>query len=562
MPDNGCSENRVDRARKADLMTRLPSAVSPQRVFVAFAGGGAKGLIHVGALKALEDRQVQFRGLAGTSAGAIVASLKAAGFEASDLLDPESGASLIDRLREIDQGIAKATDIFGRSGWARVLLFRWAVSHSRWLAALVFSIGVALPIGLVAAGATRSCAIILLAGVAVLIPCLLTGLGVRSLIGGLADVRRFQAALATLLQRKMFPDEPDRVVRMDDFARNGRPTLKIVSANLSRRSLQLFSPERTPDVPVADAVAASICLPIIFAPWRIGQAAFVDGGIVSNLPAWPFDEERELDPEAMTIAVGIADTWNAPIVRRFNWLPSAIRTALFGSGELNLRVSGEAEQLVLERSLKLLQFDLTPDQARQEVRDGEAAASVRLDKRLFRRPELYRNACEVTRGLAEDVIESGLEIDAERVRVAIAVPDRNYHHSLRLRFSAGYEEDADEGMLLPIEASVLGAAWRARESRFEIAPFPAGLDLPGEANRFRRKLLWPKLAWQLCIPILDEGGRPRLAVHINGAARLPADQRVEDAITEIESSVKEFFQLIMKELSELEDSHGLEEHHL
>jgi hypothetical protein len=109
---------------------------------------------------------------------------------------------------------------------------------------------------------------------------------------------------------------------------------------------------------------------------------------------------------------------------------------------------------------------------------------------------------------------------------------------------------------------VLGAAWQARESRFEIAPFPAGLDLPGEVNRLRRKLLWPELAWQLCIPILDERGRPRIAVHINGNARLAVDQRVEDAVTEIESSVKEFFNLIMKELSELEDGYGLEEHHL
>ena len=202
-------------------------------------------------------------------------------------------------------------------------------------------------------------------------------------------------------------------------------------------------------------------------------------------------------------------------------------------------MSGEAERLVLESSLKLLQFDLTLEQAEQEVRDGEAAASVYLDKRLFRRPELYRNACEVTRGLTEDVIESALGIDAKRVRVAIAVPDRNYHHSLRLRFSAGYEKDADEGMLVPIDASVLGAVWEARQSRFEIAPFPAGLELTGEANRLRRKLLWPELAWQLCVPILEKG-RPRLVVHINGDARLPVDQRLEDAVTEIESSVKEF----------------------
>ena len=232
-------------------------------MFVAFAGGGAKGLIHVGALKALEDRQVQFRGLAGTSAGAVVASLKAAGFKASDILDPESGVSLIDRLREIDHEIAKATDIFGRNGWRRVLLFRWAVSHRFCLAALALPIGIAMPIGLVVAGATRSLRDNHFRLGCVLMLGLLCGLGVLFLVGGLADLRRFRAALATVLQRKMFPDEPDRIVMMSDFARDGRPTLKIVSANLSRRSLQLFSPERTPDVPVADAVAASICLPII-----------------------------------------------------------------------------------------------------------------------------------------------------------------------------------------------------------------------------------------------------------------------------------------------------------
>ena len=54
------------------------------RSFVAFSGGGAKGLVHVGALQALEDRGVQFAGVAGTSAGAIVATLAATGFNISE----------------------------------------------------------------------------------------------------------------------------------------------------------------------------------------------------------------------------------------------------------------------------------------------------------------------------------------------------------------------------------------------------------------------------------------------------------------------------------------------
>jgi NTE family protein len=543
-------------------MAMPPFTLAPRRVFVALAGGGAKGLIHVGALRALEDRDVAFCGLAGTSAGAIVAALKAAGFSSREMLDPDGGETIIDKLQAIDPSISRATDIFSKTGWARVLIFRWAVGQPQLLTGLVVSIGLAFPIALLAAGFSQSWPVITGALVIFAALAVLAFLGARFLLGGLADVQRFRTALAQLLQRKVFPDEPGRVVTMGDFACAGRPTLKIVSANLSRRSLQLFSPDRTPTVAVADAVAASICLPVIFKPWRIGASTFVDGGIVSNLPAWPFDEERELDPQALTIAVEIADTSNAPVVKRFNWLPSAIRTALFGSGELNLRVSGQAEQLVLESSLDLLQFDLTIEKARQEVRDGEAAASVRLDKRLFRRPELYRNACEVTRSLAEDVIETALDIKAKRVRVAIAVPDKDYYHSLRLRFSTGYEADPDESMLVPIAGSVLGAAWSTRESQFEIAPFPPELDLPGEANHLRRKMRWPKLAWQLCVPILDEHGRSRLAVHIGGDAKLPInDPRLEDAVTEIENSVKEFFDLIMQELSELEDGYGLEEHY-
>lgn len=543
-------------------MAQPHAAAEPQRVFVALAGGGAKGLIHVGALRALEDRGVAFCGLAGTSAGAIVAALKAAGFSSRDLLDPDGGPTLIDRLSEIDPSLTSATDIFGRTGWIRVWLFRTAAAHS-WIVVLVAAVlAVFAPIALVVAGATRSTPVIIGAGLLIVILFGLAYCGVRFVVGGLASVRRFRSALAILMQQKLYPEEPNRTVTMADFGRDGRPTLKIVSANLSQRRLELFSPDRTPNVAVADAVAASICLPIIFQPWRIGTSTFVDGGIVSNLPAWPFDEERELDPQALTIAVEIADTSSAPIVKRFNWIPSAIRTALFGSGELNLRVSGQAEQLVLESSLNLLQFDLSVEQARQEVRDGEAAASVKLDKRLFRRPELYRNACEVTRGLAEDVIESALEIRAKRVRVAIAVPDRDYHHSLRLRFSTGYEAHADEAMLVPINGSVLGDAWRSRESRFEFAPFPEELDFPGDANRLRRKLRWSKLAWQLCIPILDKNGRARLAVHIGGDAKLEPDERLVIALNEIENAVNEFFHLITGELFELEDDDGMEKHHV
>ena len=50
-----------------------------------FSGGGIKGFAYVGAIQALEERGIKFRRVAGTSAGAILATFVAAGFNAEEL---------------------------------------------------------------------------------------------------------------------------------------------------------------------------------------------------------------------------------------------------------------------------------------------------------------------------------------------------------------------------------------------------------------------------------------------------------------------------------------------
>lgn len=50
-----------------------------------FEGGGVKGIGFIGALKIMEDHGYTWRNVAGTSAGAIVASLVAAGYTAEEL---------------------------------------------------------------------------------------------------------------------------------------------------------------------------------------------------------------------------------------------------------------------------------------------------------------------------------------------------------------------------------------------------------------------------------------------------------------------------------------------
>jgi NTE family protein len=526
------------------------------RSFVAFSGGGAKGIVHVGALKALENKGVQLLGFSGTSAGAIVASLAAAGFRADELLDANDGSSIFEELGRIDTRLKRATHLFGTTGWLKIRICR-ALMQLPYLSHAIVILLFFIP----------SIASVLLwllwpdqflRGLAfsVLFTLVLAVLVYRTALNGLADVGCFRDALAKLLQHKMFPADATRTVLMRDFDGTAFPKLKIVSANLTSQSLQLFSAERSPDIPVADAVAASICLPVIFKPWQILGHHYVDGGIVSNLPAWPFDEEREIDPEALTISVSVESPLRSVRLGKFNWLSSAIQTALFGSAELNTRISGRSEHLILPTNFKLLDFDATPQRAAQEVRDVAATTSIRLDKRLFRLPEIYKDACRVTQSIAYDAlgIAAVSNRPAKRIRVAVARLERGYTQSLRFSHNVGYDADTDEGLLIPIEGTVAGAAWRDRQSVLEKKPIVASRNFPGDHNRLRKKQQWKALKWMMCIPILDpKHGSPRLLVQIDGNMDLEDNAETMAALSGVEEAIKDFFNLILLELKSIED---------
>ena len=55
------------------------------KVGLALGGGGARGLAHIGVLKALEEGDVPVGAIAGTSVGALIGSLYAAGITTSQL---------------------------------------------------------------------------------------------------------------------------------------------------------------------------------------------------------------------------------------------------------------------------------------------------------------------------------------------------------------------------------------------------------------------------------------------------------------------------------------------
>ena len=66
-------------------MEGTPTGAADKRVDLVFEGGGVKGIGLVGAVSVLEERGYQPWNVAGTSAGAIVATLVAAGYQAAEL---------------------------------------------------------------------------------------------------------------------------------------------------------------------------------------------------------------------------------------------------------------------------------------------------------------------------------------------------------------------------------------------------------------------------------------------------------------------------------------------
>ena len=74
------------RAQEPD--TLAVDVPAPQSVGLVLSGGGAKGIAHIGVIKALEDNGIPIDYISGTSMGAIVDSLYAPPSPADELRIP------------------------------------------------------------------------------------------------------------------------------------------------------------------------------------------------------------------------------------------------------------------------------------------------------------------------------------------------------------------------------------------------------------------------------------------------------------------------------------------
>ena len=91
-----------------------------------------------------------------------------------------------------------------------------------------------------------------------------------------------------------------------DFKSKGCRELHVFASDLNAQGLKEFSTEQTPDVIVAEAVRASMSIPMFFEAWQFPNSnpdnhIYVDGGMVFNYPLDIFDTDNTANPKTLGI---------------------------------------------------------------------------------------------------------------------------------------------------------------------------------------------------------------------------------------------------------------------
>jgi NTE family protein len=470
--------------------TSDPPPSPPTPVIAVFEGGGARGFAHLGAYRAVCELDFSIQYVAGTSAGALIACLIAAGFTPKELLDPENPGNHV--LRRY--GGKVPVDLFG--GKEKFSQFR---SLKNRLACHLKRLGDRMGDGSIKNPNFP--------GLRQPVAWLIFNIGLIDIwfrtkrarkLGGLFSTDTVRDELHNVLYRKIFGTTVAPAYRSGDVVRfRDLPIpLRVVAADITDEKHIVFGGRDTEDIPVADAVAASICIPLFFAAKELRGKRFLDGGMVSNLPTWVFDEARLGNPHLPTFAFSLK-----PHVKRgdgaFDTLMAVIETALFGGKEVGMRAIDRLVPVQIPAKLTTYDFDIDQERAVQIERDAFIEATLQLFSSLVDVPEVFRDVCHRICVSAQDELPKD-----QKVRVSIAIRPPDLRDFLRVTYSFNMEGDADDNLFLPIDRTLAGCAFTTRRILGPTAFDDLGME--GGQDKYRHALVWRDLVSCICIPIFKD----------------------------------------------------------
>jgi NTE family protein len=303
------------------------SPAAGERADLVLAGGGVKGIAHAGAISALEGRGYRFERVAGTSAGAIVGALVAAGMSAERMRAV---------LREIDYRRFRDTsprDRLPLVGPGLSILLEDGIYEGDYLREWLGNE--------------------------------LAELGVETF----ADLRREDPGSA-------LPEEQQYrlVVMAADLTRG-----ELVRLPWSYRDRYGLDPDRQL---VVDAVRASMSIPLFYEPVKLRHAdgsssTLVDGGVLTNYPIDSFDRTDGRPPRWPTFGITLLPPLPAGnprllaglgLLRRgpLRLIESLVTTMMVGRDQAELAKPWVAARTIAVDSEHVNVVDFDIDEAAQE----------------------------------------------------------------------------------------------------------------------------------------------------------------------------------------------------
>lgn len=301
-------------------MNGVPKTVFFTACRGVFAGGGCRAAAHVGAFEAAVEAGINFSEVAGTSAGSIIAAFVGAG-ASPEFLRRHCGTLAFSDLLCKPTGTSIETGLLGRI--LRVIPF-----SNRALMVRVAMYG----------GAYSSTSI----------------------------EKWVDERISELL-----PDAP-RPVKFNALL---LPTT-IVATDLAGGRPKVWSTTTTPDESVALAVRCSCSIPLFFEPVAVGNNRFVDGGLLSNLPAFVFAGSRSSGSlGGRVLAFSLQDDSKPPARwGRIEFIRSLIDTIVGGATELQTSMQSGVNVISIPTGdVRVTDFNITDKQIAGLIDGGRKA---------------------------------------------------------------------------------------------------------------------------------------------------------------------------------------------
>lgn len=161
-------------------------------------------------------------------------------------------------------------------------------------------------------------------------------------------------AFLTWMQTQITNKGFEATATFKDFADKGCRDLHVFSTDLNIKGLKEFSVEKTPDVPVAEAVRASMSIPLFFDAWTFSNNnpdnhIYVDGGMIYNYPITIFDTD---EPNPLTLGLFLSNL-------NPNQTPSGLKRGQF------IDYIGSLVQTMLDA--QVINFQHDPDEEKRSV---------------------------------------------------------------------------------------------------------------------------------------------------------------------------------------------------